>query len=315
MAHTTDWKKSVSKDGKNEIQTNVQTRLGSINQSSFIRTQGIAGDPLKEGVPKLIQTNTEKIFEGSNNTSIVLGRDRPSTRLSGYGGAGHTQAGSIDIVAGRWGYQARSFVKDERAYVNPSFTNDAARIYISQKTDIDKNFQLANGSVGNSVAKSGIALKADGVRVIAREGIKLITRTDSTNSQGGPVDAIRGVDLIAGNDDTNLQPQLRGNLTVQAMRELSDQMSKLNGIVDSLLTAQMQLNAELTHHTHYSPFFGKPTSPSPPVVAKGLKTSLDHLQNAKRSLIIHKQNLENYKMRYLCVCSPSDIRSKYHYLN
>jgi len=311
-----NWKKSVSISGKNEIQPSVQNRIDSLDRSSSIRAEGIAGDPLTEGVPTLITTQSEKIIEGSNNTSIVLGRDRPSTRLSGYGGAGHTQAGSIDIVVGRWGSQARSFIEGERAYVNPSFDNDAARIYISQKTDIDRNFRIAGGNQStDSDGKSAIALKADGIRVIAREGIKLVTRTDTRNSQGGIIDGIEGVSLIAGDDDSKMEPMVLGNQMAGLGRALADQVSSLNGIVDSLLSAQMLMNVEVAHHFHFSPFYGQATTASPPLQSRGAKTASDHLQNAKKGLVTQKQNIEKLKTNYLCVTGAKAIFSRFHYLN
>jgi hypothetical protein len=310
-----NWKKSASISGENEINKIALTRLNSLDKESRDKAKGIAGDPLNEGVPQLIQTSTEKSITGNNNTCIVLGRDRPSTRLSGYGGAGHTQAGAIDIVVGRWGSMARSEIAGETAWVNPSFEHDAARIYISQKTDVDKNFQLAGAKIGESVGRSAIALKADGIRIIAREGIKLITKTDPSNSQGGSVDSVAGINLIAGNDDSNMQPMIKGNQMAAAMRALTDQLNSLNGIVDSILDAQMQMNMEVTHHFHYSPFFGLPTTPSPPVIAKGIKTTIDHLQNAKIGLMTQKTNLEKFKATYLCGSGQSEIRSKYHFLN
>ena len=310
-----DYKKAASITGKNEINKISIARLNALDKQLRDRTKGIAGDPLDEGVPHLIQTSTEKAITGNNNTWIVLGRDRPSTRLSGYGGAGHTQAGAIDIVVGRWGSLARSEIAGGPAWVNPSFERDAARIYISQKTDVDKNFQLSGGKIGESVGRSAIALKADGIRIIAREGIKLITKTDATNSQGGSVNASLGINLIAGNDDSDMQPMLKGNQAASALRELVDQVNSLNGIVDSFLDAQMQMNAEVTHHFHFSPFFGLSTTPSPPVAAKGVKTAIDHLQNAKMGLMNQKANLEKFKATYLCGSGRDDIRSKYHFLN
>lgn len=59
--------------------------------------------------------------------------------------------------------------------VDNSFQTDAARIYISQLTDIDANFGIDPGKTGYMKERSGIGIKADGVRVIGREGIKLIT--------------------------------------------------------------------------------------------------------------------------------------------
>jgi len=316
MTKADNYKRSVSLFGKNERQSEIDVRINSLAADISERAQGIAGDPLVEGVPMLITTDSENVMNGTNNTSIVLGRDRPSTRLSGYGGAGHTQAGAIDIVVGRWGYQARSFVGECRAYVNPSFENDAARIYISQKTDVDRNFRIPGGAqTTDTDGKSAIALKADGIRIVAREGIKLVTRTDAKNSQGGTVDGIEGISLIAGGDDRFIEPMVRGNTTVEFGRALTDQINSLNGIVDSLLTAQMQMNMDVTHHFHYSPFFGQPTTPSPPVVSSGIKTTTDHLQNAKRSLVTQKQNLEKLKSTYLCASGAKDIRSRFNYLN
>lgn len=98
----------------------------------------------------------------------------------------------IDIVVGRMASKPK-----ENVFVDPDFEIDAARIYISQKTDIDKNFKLPNGSMGQSEGKSGIGIKADGIRIIGREGIKLVVGTDNKNSQEGTVDSTYGVELLA----------------------------------------------------------------------------------------------------------------------
>ena len=53
-----------------------------------------------EPTAKYIRAAGEKVLQ-HGNLSIVLGRDRPGARNSGYGGRGHTGAGTIDMVAGR----------------------------------------------------------------------------------------------------------------------------------------------------------------------------------------------------------------------
>jgi len=308
-----DSKKAVTFSG---IDRTTVERLSKVNKDQQVLAKGIGGDPLIESVPQLIKTHSEKIVENGNNASIVLGRDRPAGRLSGYGGRGDTQAGAIDIVAGRMGSQAKAFLASgKRIWVNPDFKNDAARIYISQKTDIDDNFGLAGGRVGISKTKSGIALKADGIRIIAREGIKLITKTDDQNSQGGDISSIIGIDLIAGNDDTDLQPMVKGNNLRDALKRLTIHVDKLNGIVDSLLMAQMTFNEALTHHFHFSPFFGLPTTPSPPVMAAGIKTMIDHLFQTKRSLISHKVNLALFKQTYFSPAGSKFINSRHNNCN
>lgn len=310
-----DKKKAVSLVGNNSGDSSLQKRLSEVNEDQQNSAKGIGNDPLYEPVPKLIKTLSEKVFDNGNNSWIVLGRDRFASRLSGYGGRGDTQAASIDIVAGRMGYQSKSFISDKRIWCDPDFKNDAARIYISQKTDIDTNFGLAEGRVGLSKTKSGIALKADGLRFISREGIKLITKTDEKNSQGGNVQSISGVDIIAGNDDSDLQPMVKGNNLKDALRKLTHHVDKLSGIVDSLLMNQMAFNETLTHHFHFSPFFGLPTSPSPPVVAAGIKCILDSLLQTKRSLISFKVNLAMYKNSYYNPAGSKFVCSRFNNVN
>ena len=163
-----------------------------------IATSGLAGGAISEGFPQLIRTDSEQVFGETANANIVVGRDRPSHMGSGYGGLGHTGASSMDLVVGRVGYAEE--------HVNPDFTNDAARIHISQKTDVDSNFGICAGDLGPSYERSAIAVKADAVRVIGREGIKIISGGDSTNSKDGKIETYSGVEIIANNDDTDYMP-------------------------------------------------------------------------------------------------------------
>tara|TARA_R110002020_G_scaffold101898_6_gene239669 strand:+ start:979 stop:1980 length:1002 start_codon:yes stop_codon:yes gene_type:complete len=302
--------------------------------------QGIGGDPLIEPVPEYIQTSTEKVIKNDNNSWIVLGRDRPKSRLSGYGGRGDTQAAAIDIVVGRMGSSVVSYnANNEKIWTDPDFKKDAARIYISQKTDIDANFGLAPGSIGSFLAvndkefslttnpnvppstttkplpRSGIALKADGVRIIAREGIKLVTGIDSINSQGGTVRSVAGIDVIAGNDDSDLQPFVKGANLKQALVRLIDHVDSLAGIVDSLLMHQMSFNEAVTNHFHHSPFYGKMTTVSPTVQSAGAKTMIDHLSQTKRSVGMFKTNLRSFQLTYLDEMGDRYINSRFNHVN
>ena len=103
---------------------------------------------------------------------------------------------------------------------------------------------MAEGKVGNSKTKSAIALKADAVRIVARDGIKLVTRTDAINSQGGQIAEAVGIDLLATNNDEDLQPLVKGGNLKEALEKLVTHVDKLNGIVDSLLMYQIAFNEE-----------------------------------------------------------------------
>ena len=167
---------------KKGIEPSRKKDFDSLTKQQKINQSGIAGDALIEPVPNFISQKTDVITKNSNNSWIVLTRDRPASRLSGYGGVGDTQAGAIDIVVGRMSANPR-----EDMYVDPDFKTDAARIYISQKTDIDaylgiKN-QKANAVVGItsvepdlSRGKSAVLLMSDQTRICGRENVKIFTR-------------------------------------------------------------------------------------------------------------------------------------------
>jgi len=314
-------KKSFDIDGLSEESKNT---LDKQLEKNLKHASGIAGDPLYEPVPNFIIANNEKIINGSNNTWIVLGRDRPSNRLSGYGGKGHTQSAAIYIVVGRMGSAPK-----ENVWVDPNFELDAARIYISQKTDIDKNFKIANGKIGPAEAKSAIGLKADHIRIIGREAIKLVTGVDQKNSQGGTVDTTFGVDLIAGNlqdgdiviEDSKdshspgMQPIPKGKSLELTLTELLNQVDSLSGLMSAFLKAQMDFNAILGTHFHISPFFGMPTLPSETAAQAAIQANMNLLQDCIIGLQKFKTNLVNYKNNHLKPYGKNYFNSKYHSLN
>ena len=194
---------------------------------------------------------------------ITLGRDRPTNLTSGYGGAGHSHASAIDIVAGLGGILGREIdTKGEQVLTNPNPQMDSARIYLSQRTDIDSTFNLVEGSDPNLFTRSGIAVKADGVRIIGREGIKLVTSTDTYNSQGVPTgNEIAGIDLIAGNNVTThpLEPLVKGNQLTRTLQELGSLLRDVNSNCKGLLINLIDLHKDFAFHIHVNA--GGPTTP------------------------------------------------------
>ena len=233
--------KSVDNSGLSEATRQVMDL--DANYTSGRSGAGIFGDNLTEAVPNYIQSPCESVTQHGNSW-IVLGRDRPASRASGYAGQGHTQASSIDIVVGRGAPVPTSDVS-----VDSNFSNDAARIYISQKTDIDENFRIVKGGMGYSTAKSGIGMKADAVRIIGTEGIKLVTRTSSTNSKGGS-SSPSGIELIAVNDQEGLQPIIKGDNMVEALSELEKRINEISSQVLNFMKAQISFNTAVVKHSH-----------------------------------------------------------------
>jgi hypothetical protein len=191
---------------------------------------------------------------------------------------------------------------------------DAARIYIAQKTDADENFSLATGRVGNYKARSAVVIKADGVRIIGREGIKLITKTESYNSQGGDIAGIYGIDLIAGNNDEDLQPMVKGNNLIESLERQIAHLKSLTSIVEVFITEQMKFNNTIMSHTHIGNL-GAPTLPSIELVASGVLANINMLSGVVIKLPIHRSNVEMYKMNYLTPFGSKYINSRHNNTN
>tara|TARA_R110000765_G_scaffold194683_1_gene300270 strand:+ start:31 stop:960 length:930 start_codon:yes stop_codon:yes gene_type:complete len=304
--------KSVDNSGLSE--TTRQVMDLDANYTSGRSGAGIFGDSITEAIPKYIQSPCENVTQHGNSW-IVLGRDRPASRASGYAGQGHTQASSIDIVVGRGAPVPTSDIN-----VDPSFSNDAARIYISQKTDIDDNFRIVNGGMGSSHAKSGIGIKADAVRIIGTEGIKLVTRTSATNSKGGSTTPA-GIELIAVNDEEGLQPMIKGQNMVEALSDLESRINDLSALVLNFLKSQASFNVSLASHTHQGvatvALASVPvlTSPSIELIPAGVNATLESAEamvdnfkgRMNTNLLWHNRYLNPMSSKYIC--------SKYNKVN
>lgn len=245
-------KKLKERDDKRLDESIKDSIEGSEAQSTGVIGAGLNCDKIPEPVPQFDAAECEHVIKNENNAWIVLGRDRPYSKASGYGGLGGNQCGSIDLVVGR-----RPL--DSKVITNPNFISDAARIYISQRTDIDKNMGLVRGGVGMSVSRSAIGLKADAIRIVARRGIKLVTGTDKKNSRDQRIRTEVGIDLIAGNEDgeftplaiisnrktPGVQPILLGDNTTDCLNNIVDRITELGSIVSWMLTQMSVVHSAL----------------------------------------------------------------------
>jgi len=297
----------------------AKKKLGNSTKAESVGSEGIANDKKVEPISAFRKAPSEDIVaNGQNNAQIVVGRDRPASLMSGYGGRGDTHAGSIDIVVGRPSSGNKSADKNEgKDLVDPNFQKDSARIHISQKTDIDKNFNLVDGKVGNSIARSGVGIKGDSVRIMAREGIKLVTHTEGRNSLGGDILSTKGIDLIAGNDDSDLQPLVKGNNLVKLLRNIVEDIRTLNGLINSLATKQVSLDAVLAAHTHITTSAVGPGLAAPSIEL-AVASVIDAVQISTMdfpSNISVATNSITSEIDYLKPCGSNYIISKYNNTN
>jgi len=254
-----------------------------------------------EPVPTYDSAGAEKVIKNDHNAWIVLGRDRPGGLDSGYGGVGNTGAGSVDIVVGRMA--GTSGGPDSSITVPPNFLSDAARIYVSQVCDVDTNFGLCGNK--QSAARSAVGIKADGVRVIGRDGVKIVTgkaknasgggKSGERNSQGGKIKTVAGIELIAGNDveENELEPIVKAYALQETLQAMVDRINDLSNIVNELAKTQTQINRSIATHTHTVPLGPVTATTAPPAdlaITIGTKES-SKMSNVHQNVAKHKNNL------------------------
>ena len=185
-----------------------------------------------EKIPEFDKAPCEKVSQGNHNAFVVLGRDRNASWASGNGGKGMTQCGMIDLVVGRGQLIIAQNKKENKdpmdrvSFVGPMFHSDAARVYITQKAeDIDRYFGLKPSKGPTSEMKSAVAVKADQIRIIGREKVRIhCGRGDwagfekgigETNSLGGRLQGQR-IELSVGESDP--QPMVLGDNLVKYLK-------------------------------------------------------------------------------------------------
>jgi hypothetical protein len=226
---------------------------------------GIGGDKMPlDPVPEPLLYPDDVILKGKNNSGVIAGRDEILRHSA------HTGTGACYMYAGRSPRDIQTDRKDGETgpgdnsalKIGNNLVEDAAYVYLSQKANSDDLLFVAKGTYGKAVGlrkgQSLAAIKADDVVIMAREsGIRLITATDTKTSKSpGSKNSISkfGIDLIAGNDDHDLQHLVKGENLVKFLRGLSKSVDDLHSVVYTFLTSQIDMNASLLGHTHYDPF-------------------------------------------------------------
>jgi len=219
----------------------------------------------------------ERVFGNGHNANIILRKD--------YKNSTDTEAGAIDLVAGMLdnadenGNKAMSLVRDattsrreaegksSQPFALGDMERDSARVYISQKSDID--FLL--GLRSSAGARSAVAIKADAVRVVSRDtagGIRLVVKSEARNSQGGPTTGgpATGVTLEAQtfaadssleiSEDEQLQPMVKSHELAKTLADMMDIVMSLKDAVHSLTQHQKAFNRTVANEVNLTYFYG-----------------------------------------------------------
>jgi hypothetical protein len=321
---------------------------------------GIGDTELDEPNPAPFERPGDHIIQGSNNTLILLGRDSAPQNSQTYsssvfsrkynsGYSDHMGAGAIDIVAGRMAPFPLEEIGGNPIVLGPSFNTsfppevkgisltggkhpgmvmDAARIYISQMTAIDRNFKIsekirAGDEVTNEVAPtSGIMLKADKVRMHSRQDLKIVTGgpDESWNSQGNRIKQNNGIHLIAENGvdrDGEVVPQhpmVLGDNLVDCLKSILKLVEQVNRRLDNFVAAQNKFNATTSTAFDLLPIPAAVTIQNPYTTWTGLLTVLEGVNNRLDGLKIDVNNF-NRITNYLNESSDVFINSKYNTVN
>ena len=290
-------------------------------ERDVLKTKGKDGAQQVEPIPNFNNTEKEAVLSHAN-AWIVLGGDRPASPKSGKAGQGSTQSSAMDIVVGR-GQNIDGEPDDRDKTLDPNFFQDAARVYLTQKGDVDTYFGIAKGVFGDFMStekKSASVMKADHVRLVAREGIKLVTGKGKNAGGGGeknslgqepakvpPIEFIAGnytdPDFLPSTGPKILQPLIKGENLVEYLLNLQGLLGRVMGMVQANTNDLMIANGTLA---------GLTAIPAPPVSA--IHVTQGFLEfNRTTALTAEQQNLASLQINYLEPVGKIYINSNHVY--
>jgi hypothetical protein len=272
--------------------------------------------------------SNDYVIENKHNASIVLGRDYEYDELN------DTSIGMVDITAGRISDSKltgfKTVLVDEVSSGN--LIADAAKVYVSQKTDIDALYGFTSrGDPSND--RSAVGIKADAVRLVSRDpkaGIRLIVQPDSfgptsgKNSQDGKVAGAEGGVQLVGPGKERLQSLVKSDDLAVSLGKLVKYIEQLEVMVWDFVSYQKKFNSAVSQATDIEAFYAQKGIPDPLLIKSNAKTSLDlfsYVENSGRSI---RKSLSDYKVADLGLTKSGEntektgepvFSSKYHKLN
>ena len=247
---------------------------------------------IDEKIPAFDDAPCEKVISGNHNAFVVLGRDRNASWASGAGGHGMLQCGMIDLVAGRGQLVIANNKKENKKnplegveFAGPMFHSDAARVYITQKSeDIDMYFGLAQSGGPTSINKSAVAAKADQIRIIGREKVRIYCGrgkfegfekgVGETNCLGEKPKG-QVIELQVGNQE--MHPMVLGNKLIEYLKAQQQVNRKVYKQLVDINTQLTTINGTLAVLTMGAPPFSKFTLDSISNMSEAIGLSLNSI--------------------------------------
>ena len=183
----------------------------------------------QEIVPHLKKESSgDLVLQGSNNSAIILSLDRSGTK---------EKTGVVDVVVGRGAaLQSAPNVKNSKrdkenikaTEGSVSYDDDAARVIIMMKSNVDTLFKTTQQGAVNDDGKSFVVTKSDAIRIIARSSIKIETQNGNAIvlKPDGEI-IIHGSKIKIGTNNSSEQLVL-GNKLVAALSRFLDTLNAGN---------------------------------------------------------------------------------------
>lgn len=173
---------------------------------------------VKEPVARFVKRPGDKVIMGSNSARIVLGMDRAGTSPTPASAEVRPKSATIDLVVG-YGREdtptaptvvsnsrgdqevdKRPTTPDNSQEGDPDLQNDKSRLYISESTDVDANFEIdIDGVPATTGMAAAHAVRSDRIRFDAREDLKL-----KAGDTAFVIDAQGNVKVVSPNGNVNL---------------------------------------------------------------------------------------------------------------
>lgn len=225
---------------------------------------------IQEEFPYPKTTSNEEILNTNRNHNawIIIGRDKPAGLESGFGQYTKKNYGdkstTIDVCVGRYSSDAGKEGYLRTDVVGNNFQKDASRIYISQKTNVDTNFQIEKaGTLVPAMSKAAIAIKSDNLRFIGRESVKIVADCGDLNSLGNRESSVYpkyGIQLICGSETKieDVQGIVKSGNLHDCLNEIVTMIDDCFNALYNFIQTQREFNEAVANHRHLGHF-----NPSP----------------------------------------------------
>jgi len=250
-----------------------------------------------------IERVLSRVEEGSKNQGgrIVFTKDNYGSRATGVGGQGGTMCEAIDIVAGALSCEAR--IKTSSTETRANFISDGARIYLTERGDIQHYFAVGDGSPATSITstmKSGIGIKADHTLIIGRERVRILVGFSKAEGVERLVNYNKNITPrieIAQIGDDSAQPAVLGDNLVKYLRSLNEEIQTLRNRVMDVEFNLVKYKTAMALHTHTGFGLGVvQTIPSVNAATQAAKSIPAFLETNVDSIIkTYQQHMKTFK--------------------